>query len=121
MVEGGITEGYLFIDCRQDANTVPRYDACTLACALVGIDNLVRWHVRFLLGWTICAWRRILFLLDVERTQLWLLKAENLYLLVDVQQHAKMKTVPPLYDTTLGVNTCAYWNGNVVVSVVIVR
>ena len=67
-----------------------------------------------------CAWRRILFLLSVERTQLWSLKAEDLYLPVEVQQHAKMKTVPPLYDTTLVVGTCASRDGNVVVSVVVV-
>ena len=49
-VEGGIMEGYLFIDSRQDENTVPQYDACPSACALFGMDNLVDRHVRSLVG-----------------------------------------------------------------------
>ena len=32
-------------ECKVNANTVPRYNACPFACALVRMDNLIRRHV----------------------------------------------------------------------------
>ena len=121
-VEGGM-EGYLFIDSGEDAK------ATQILCRNT---TLFRRHVRFS-GWRIlpvgtfacwdgeCVPDGGCHSSSVSSGHSCGLSRRKNGLFSDVGQHAKTKTAPPLYYTYLAIGTCTCRDGNVIVSVVVVR
>ena len=103
----------LFMDgqtgCEGNTKSVPRYDARPSSRALVGMDNVCD------AAGCGCPRGRAETAVVVEGGGL-------IFVTRDPTAARKTKTEPPrLYATTLVVGTCASWDGNVVVSVVVVR